>query len=437
MDINSLKSHYDVVIIGGGMVGSSFALALANAIKNDGNDRDFSILVVEAFKAPTASSNLANEAEPTGKKLASTSDISDKNRSPSFDARCTALSQSSVNFFENLDIFSRIENQVCPIQSIQVSDRKRLGTATISSEEQKLPALGYVVENSALGKALQRQLNTDNNIDFLAPATTRELRPTQAGMDVTIDSEGSIKTLSSSLTVLADGGKSSLTSQLGISTAEHDYGQTAIISTVGFEKSHNSVAFERFTETGPLAVLPLLKHEGVNRGSLVWTVASDETADILSETETSLKDSLQQRFGHRLGKVTKLGQTFSFPLRLTVAREQIRPGLVLLGNSAHNIHPVAGQGFNLALRDCAGLATAISEAWQQNISPGDMKTLQGYMNAQEADQSRTISLTHHLTEGFSSKNPAMVSLRKLGLLGIDMIPTARQHFARQAMGIGD
>lgn len=423
MDILNLKPHYDVVIIGGGMVGASFALSLARSIERGGSGNEFSILVVEAFALP-ATSVAAGEREATA-------------AAPSFDARCTALSQSSVNFFRELALLPLIEDVLCPIQSIHVSDRNRLGSATISCEEQKLPALGYVVENSTLGKALQGQLAAAANIDFIAPATTARLQPTQAGMDVSIESAASSKTISSTLTVLADGGKSNLTAQLGIATSAHDYGQAAIISTVGFEKAHGNVAFERFTETGPLAVLPLLKHEGVNRGSLVWTVASDEAEGILTEAESSLIDSLQERFGHRLGKVQKLGKTTSFPLRLTVAKEQIRPGLALLGNSAHNLHPVAGQGFNLAIRDCLALVDAISASWQREVSPGSMQTLQSYVDSQENDQSRTISLTHHLTQGFSSQNPAMVTLRKLGLLGIDLIPTARAHFARRAMGIGD
>ncbi len=242
--------------------------------------------------------------------------------------------------------------------------------------------------------------------------------------------------VSASLVVLADGGRSPLTQQLGIESALTHYGQSAIIANIAFAQPHAHVAYERFTDTGPLAVLPLATQEQQPRGALVWTVGSDEAAAHMALTDAAFLETLQRRFGHRLGQLTRVGTRSVYPLTLSVAREQIRPGLVLLGNVAHTLHPVAGQGLNLALRDAAALAAILAQAAEEKEALGSMAVLQRYEQQQQQDQSATILFSHAMTQLFSSTHPVLVWARKFGLLSIDLLPPLKRTLARQAMGLG-
>ena len=237
--------------------------------------------------------------------------------------------------------------------------------------------------------------------------------------------------------MLADGGTSTLCEQLGISSSVNHYGQKAIISNIAFENPHANVAYERFTESGPLAVLPLATLNGEQRGALIWTVSETEADDVMALPEAGFVEKLQERFGHRLGVIHKVGSRVAYPLILSVAREQVRPGLVLLGNVAHTLHPVAGQGLNLALRDSQELAVLLGETHRLKKPLGSMAVLQRYVELQQRDQDATITFSHYMTRLFSSTNPALVWARKFGLFSIDLIPAFKKTFARQAMGLAE
>lgn len=413
MRVSSLREYYDVVIVGGGLVGASFACALsAKASANP-----LRILVTEPVAALQAST--------------------------SFDSRSTALSYGSRCIYERLGLWQELGPLATPIKNIHVSDRGHFGAVRIDHANMGVEALGYVAENQHLGVVLTAALDRAPNIDFLCPAVIDELQPRPDGMGVRVQhgegtaSKTTTTEITAGLVVLADGGKSILSERLGISGSVTHYQQKAIIANIAFEKSHDNVAFERFTDRGPLAVLPLATQQGNHRGALIWTVEEHEADEILALPEPLFLQQLQERFGYRLGHIEKVGARVAYPLSLAVAREQVRPGLVLLGNVAHTLHPVAGQGLNLALRDAEVLAELLTAAHDEGLSPGAMTVLQRYVDAQRHDQDATIDFSHYMMRLFSNGNPALIWARKFGLFSIDLIPVMKKTFARQAMGLAE
>ena len=407
MQVQTTATQYDVVVVGGGLVGASFALNLSQQI----NDSAYSILVVEAV------------------------DSTDFDQQPSFDSRSTALSFGSRQIFETMKLWSAITPLVEPIIEIQVSDRGHFGRTTLSSAEQGVEALGYVIENRELGDVLGRAMQTSSGVSLLAAATITQIKPCRSGMELTVAREEQLTKLSAKLVVLADGGRSSICEGLGIDQTKTDYGQHAIITNVAFERPHSGVAFERFTESGPLAVLPLSDFQKSNRGSLVWTVSESSREELLSCHEETFRSMLTQYFGERLGRIMQVGKRAAYPLSLTLAKEQVRPGLVLLGNVAHTLHPVAGQGLNLALRDSAALVRQLVIAKEQQVGPGEVKSLQAYLESQNQDQFESVLFTDQTVKLFSNNQWGQSAIRKLGLLGLELMPSIRSRFARSAMGL--
>ena len=408
MQISNPDKFYDLVVVGAGMVGASFCCALENLLR----ENPISVLVIEAI-APN--NGLVKQS--------------------SFDARSTALSFGSRKIFEEFAVWQELGAAVSAIDEIQVSDRGRLGAVSLSAQEQKVDALGYVVENKRLGEVLNARLLGSDKINLLSPAAVSSIKATEGGMQLRLQHGDSDAIVDTSLVVLADGGKSPVCEQLGISQSIERYDQHALIANIVFEKPHNNIAYERFTDTGPLAILPLQAIDGTNRGSLVWTLSVEQAAEFREMNEEQLLSLLQERFGFKLGKITNIGERFVYPLSLSLAKEQVRPGLALLGNVAHTLHPVAGQGLNLALRDARVLVDVLGKAMQQEAALGDMSMLSEYVARQEADQALTTQFTHNITKLFSSNNDAKVWLRKFGLLAIELSPRVRHSLAERAMGL--
>ncbi|MGV3591962.1 MAG: FAD-dependent monooxygenase, partial [Gammaproteobacteria bacterium] len=312
-------THYDVVIVGAGMVGASLALALTH-----GERVPMRLLLVEA-------SALHSQSPP---------------EQPGFDARSTVLSAGTVEYFRELGLWETLGNDATAIERIHVSDQGRFGSVRLDAAEVQVPALGYVVENAALGRALNAALHAEQALELCAPVSVARLQPDVKGMRLQLacaaaSAEGAEggTSITASLVVLAEGGRSALPAQLGIVHRHQAYGQGAVIANVAFTQPHGHVAYERFTPKGPLALLPLQDRDGSHRAALVWTHPEAEAASIIALDEAAFLARLQQDFGGRVGSFTRVGKRALYPLALQTAEEQIRPGLVLLGNVAHTLHP--------------------------------------------------------------------------------------------------
>jgi len=389
-------SRVNLAIIGGGLVGASLALALQAGAKA----RGWKIALIEPF-APGDSYQ------------------------PSYDARSSALSFGARQIYQRLGVWQSISQRAEPIKQIHVSDRGRFSTARLSAMEEGVPALGYVVENAWLGQCLWQALDQEV-ISWRCPAEVTHLQPLEDGYRLTLGDETQ---LDCDLAVLADGGRSGLREQLGIGVRKRPYQQSALIANITTSEAHNGMAFERFTDEGPMALLPLPE----NRCALVWTRLGMDAQRLAELDERSFLAELQGVFGYRLGTLRQVGARHLYPLSLVEAEEQVRAHLVVLGNAAHSLHPIAGQGFNLSLRD----AQALAEALLASTAPlGDLGTLQAYQERQRLDQQLTVGFSDQVTRLFGNAQPLVALGRNIGLLGLDLLPPAKRWFARQAMGLG-
>lgn len=389
-------SRVQLAIIGGGLVGASLALALQAGAKA----RGWRILLVEPFAPGDA-------------------------WQPSYDARTSALSYGSRLIFERLGLWPALAERAEAITQIQVSDRGRFGATRLDAANEGVPALGYVLENAWMGHCLWRALDAEV-VEWRCPAQVTRMQTLDDGYRLTLDDNSE---LDCDLAVLADGGRSGLREQLGIGVRQTAYEQSALIANISPAEAHGGQAFERFTEQGPLALLPLPD----DRCALVWTRPPVDAERLQALSECAFLDELQQAFGYRLGRLHKAGTRHIYPLALVEAEEQVRPHLVLLGNAAHSLHPVAGQGFNLSLRDADMLAECLLGSTEKL---GDFAVLQRYLARQHQDQTLTVGFSDRVTRLFGRGESLLVAGRTLGLLGLDLLPPAKRWFARQAMGLG-
>lgn len=409
-----IKQQVDIAIVGGGMVGASLALLLSSL------NLGWNIQVIEAFPVKAAT---AEELQP------------------SFDARSTALSQSSREIFEILGLWHALSSELSFIDEVHVSDRGHIGSARLRADEQKLPALGYVIENQRLGSVLLAALQQAGDVNIVAPAKVTGVNPIQGGMQLSV-SAGDTKaelTVSTKLLVIADGAQSNTREMLGIDATTRDYGQVAVVANISLSQNHNGVAYERFTDSGPMALLPLPPVGDEARAALVWTLPPERAAEMVVVSEEVFLAELQDRFGYRMGKFQRVGVRHSYPIRLITSNEQVRSNLVVVGNAAHSLHPVAGQGFNLALRDVSVLVSELANVTESTSDNGpmlgDLSVLQNYLKQQQADQKQTILLSDLLPKVFGINAKPVALARNLGLLALDTVPLFRHQFARLGMGL--
>lgn len=390
-----------ISIVGGGMVGASLALAL----QSHAQQRGWQVQLIEAQPPDSADAQ------------------------PSYDARSTALSHGSRLLLERLGIWPALAQRAEPIEHIHVSDRGHPGVTRLSAQREGVPALGYVVENAVLGEVLLGALD-HSVVSWQAPARVTRIAAAEQGQLLTLQTAQGEAQQRADLVVIADGGRSGLLEQLGIHRQSRSYEQTAIIANITSANGHGGVAYERFTQSGPLALLPMSQ----KRSALVWTLPEDEAAAVAGLPDAAFLARLQEAFGFRMGALKKVGLRHSYPLSLIESEEQVRSGLVVLGNAAHSLHPIAGQGFNLSLRDAMALADCLLGAGPEQ-TPGDLTLLQRYLQGQQADQRQTIALSDWLTRLFSNQRPVLAAGRNLGLLGMDIVAPLKSVFARQAMGL--
>jgi 2-octaprenyl-6-methoxyphenol hydroxylase len=389
---------YDVAIVGGGMVGATLAVALAPL--------NLRVALIEA---------IPHNAAPQ----------------PSFDERTTALSNGSRRILETLGVWSALDALATPIAKIHVSDRGRFGFARIDAREQGLKAMGYVVANRALGSALWSRLSSQE-IKVFCPAEVSGLTANDAAVKIEIAEAGAKIAIDAKLIVAADGAQSVVRSALGVAAAVRDYGQTAVITTVLPQRFHDNVAYERFTPEGPLALLPL---DG-GRCTLVLTLSKDAAQSALAWSDQEFLAEVQRRFGFRLGRFLKVGRRVPYPLSLTQSDRTSAPRCVIIGNAAQGLHPVAGMGFNLGLRDVASLAELIAENQTTDADPGSAKLLSEYDAWRSADRGGVIAFTDGLVRMFSNPLSFVARVRNLGLLAFDLLPPAKSALSRLSTGGG-
>jgi 2-octaprenyl-6-methoxyphenol hydroxylase len=387
--------QHDILICGGGLVGASLALALSQL--------EFDVALAEAV--------------PFGKI-----------EQPSFDERTTAISNGTQRIFNALGVWPLIERFATPIKRIHISEKGRFGFARIEASEQGLSQLGYVVVNRVMGEALWRRLQAAKTTIY-APARVTALELIGDRQAVTLDSREST---SARLVIAADGARSVVREAVGVSAFTKDYRQTAVIANIACQKFHNHVAYERFTAEGPIAILPLTDA----RVGLVWVLATELANDILQLSDADFIERLQAAFGLRLGRFTQVGKRFSYPLSLTQSERHIADRLAIVGNAAQGLHPIAGQGFNLGLRDAACLAEVIADARHENskVDPGSDEVLRRYAEWRGEDRKGIVKLTDGLVRLFSVNAAPIRTLRNAGMLLFDLSPQAKNYLAQLSLG---
>jgi 2-octaprenyl-6-methoxyphenol hydroxylase len=397
----------DVLIVGGGLVGSALAAALAPL--------PLRTVLVEAH-------------DPA------------RLEQPSFDARVTALANGSARILRGLGLGEALDADAEPILSIHISERGRFGAARIRADEERVAALGYTIENRSLGRALWERLRAAPGCSILAPATLRGFTAQAGSVCADVDCGGRSLRVRAQLLVAADGARSRVRGLLGIEAREDRYAQKAVILNCATAVPHRGAAFERFTPDGPLAMLPLTSA----RMGVVWTLPAREADAIAALPDDAFRGALQRVFGQRLGRILRVGTRTVHALGRVRSDALGAPRVVLIGNAAVSLHPVAGQGFNLALRDVAALAELIAQeradrgSGEGRDARGDLGRLElqkRYEEWRAADQRKVAWFTHGLVDLFGRRGPGLGTARGLGLVAFDLLPGAKAALARHTMGI--
>ena len=387
------ETDYDIIIVGGGMVGASLAIALKSS--------SHKIALIEAFDFKT-------------------------NQQPSYDDRGIALSYGSQRIFNTMGLWQQLAPHTTAISDIHISDRGHFGATRLSAQKENVPALGQVVLARAMGKVLNQAMSENKTLDILCPNKVIALNKQPHHIALMLDDD---RTITSQLIVAADGANSTIRRLLDLSVTEQDYQQTAITANISTERPHNHRAFERFTEFGPIALLPMPD----NRCSLIWTVKTGDETAINELDDDAFLARLQTEFGYRLGKLTQVGRRSHYPLKLTQTDQPIQDRIVFVGNAAHNLHPIAGQGFNLGLRDVIALADVLIDEVQDCGAP---KHLHDYQQWQQRDQDHVIKATNLLVRLFSNDNSLIGHGRSVGLIALDLMPPVKHWLAKKSMGLG-
>lgn len=393
----AMPQQVDVAIVGGGLVGASLALALRGS--------GLSVAVIEAF-TPTAPEH------------------------PAYDDRTLVLNPVSCKILGRLGIADVLQQHAVPITSIHVSDRGRFGRVLLEAQQHGLEWFGRVIEAWRLGEALLGRVQSDAQLHWLSPWRLQGLDSQQDGLALSLSgADKQQQTVSTRLLVGADGADSKVRELLNLPVQRHNYGQTAIVCNATPSKAHSGRAFERFTDSGPLALLP----QAGQRVGVVCTVQNHQADDCLAQDDADFMADLQQRFGYRLGEFQRVGKRASYPLQLVRAQTNTAHRCVLIGNASHTIHPVSAQGFNLGLRDAAALAQHLPD----QPDPGAAETLNAYQRQRQPDQDDTIRYTDGLARLYSNASLSGSLLRSGGLLAHQFVPGLQRRLVLNAMGYRD
>ncbi len=410
--------HFDVVISGGGLSGALMALSLSALVNHQ--QSSLRIAIVEANPVLT---------DP----------------SKSFDDRVLALSHGSAEYLKSVGAWQYLQAHAEPINNIHISDRGHYGKARLYAEHHQVDALGYVAEMSFIGNALLKALAPKQNITWFAPDSISDIQWQSEQVNIELNSG---KQLSAALLLACDGAHSACRTFANIGSTSADYQQSALIANVGTAKHHQNIAYERFTETGPIAMLPLSTLTNSNaaqaskvsqdstsgRCSLVWTLTPELAEQMSNLADDEFAKQLENAFGHWLGNITQVGKRVVYPLKLLQAKEQVYHRMALIGNASHTIHPIAGQGFNLGLRDVSDMTQVIAQALANKHDIGAFQHLMAYAQARKQDQKHVITLTDSLVTLFSNELPPLVAGRNIGLKVLNYLPSLKNALVKKTMG---
>ncbi|WP_227526119.1 UbiH/UbiF/VisC/COQ6 family ubiquinone biosynthesis hydroxylase [Psychrobacter sp. FDAARGOS_221] len=406
-----------VLIVGGGHVGLSFALLLAN----------------QGIASTLLEKNTYPKISPKD----------DAQRTHYLDSRNTALSRRTVQIYQEIGLWDELQSHACRIDAVQISEQGSFGAAQLKKEEEKVESFGQVMENAWLGRKLLLAVQQNPLITLIDGASVTEVTQSDSSASIIYDIDAAKQqTLSADVVVACDGRDSTVRNLLNIGTKDYDYGQSAIVGVVQTDKPHEHVAIERFSPAGPLAVLPLTDADGDGnnpiqagyRRSVVWVCKSGEEQQYLDDDALFLA-TLQQAFGQRAGRFVKAGRRGAYPLTRVLAKQQVDGRVVIMGNAAHTLHPVAGQGFNLCMRDAHVLAKMLANQVLRGEDIGDAQMLKKYEQARQTDQKRVIRFCDAVVHGFTHPNPAVKLARNVALLAFDKLPHVKPLVATYAMGL--
>ncbi len=394
------SEDFDLIIVGAGMIGSALAVFLRNT--------NLKIALIESHEF-----NISSES--------------------SFDDRNLVLSQASKNIFQKQNLWENFHTDITPIRKIYISEENRFGNVFLDSKSLRLDALAYSLKAKDLGSLLHKELaNHHSRLNLICPATVCTVSQNAEQVEVELESSGKRHLIKSRLLILADGSNSQFREQIGFTITEKNYHQHAIVSNVQTELAHDFTAYERFSSSGPFALLP---RPTVNEFGMVFCVNSDEVEYYLNLPDEVFLKSASKRFGRRLGKFLRLGTRKAYPLKLLVSEQQYIQHVLLLGNSSHTIHPNAAQGFNLGLRDVAVLAEQLINAIENKQAINDIKLLDQYVNLRKKDQDSVIRFTDGLASLFYNENILKQSFRSLGMAAVEHVPVLKHSLMLRAMGL--
>ncbi|WP_031433916.1 2-octaprenyl-6-methoxyphenyl hydroxylase [Methylomarinum vadi] len=392
-----MQHDYDILIAGAGLAGNCLALAL--------KDSGLKVAIVETFSREQV------YVSPAGD-------------------RALALAAGTVHMLEALNVWQGVADRATAITDIHISDRGHFGKARLSAQRQGVDALGYVIRARDIEDHVAA-LVEQADIEQFRPARVAGLMSGLQSVNVSLKQDGHSVNLAAALLVGADGGNSSVRKLLDIPQQVTEYGQTALVTTVRSSLPHHNTAYERFTASGPLALLP----QADNLSAVVWTRKHEEAEALMAGGEAEFIEQLQDCFGYRLGELTLAAPRRAFPLSLIRAQTMVSGRTVIIGNAVHQLHPVAGQGFNLGLRDVVQLAEMVLDRWEQGLDIGGSDLLGRYAELRQQDHDHTIAFTDNVVKIFSSDWLALAALRNSALTVLDHIPFAKTLLARHAMGL--
>ncbi|MCY4611456.1 MAG: FAD-dependent monooxygenase [Gammaproteobacteria bacterium] len=392
--MNRTETNQDLIIAGGGLAGLVQAVLLGSS--------GWRIMVLERGDGLSALS----------------------------DPRSLALSESTRSILDEIGAWDSLRPECAEVTRIDVSQRGAFGSTRLHAEDEQLPALGYVVPAGILAKILRETVDDLPNCTFMTQTSVEEVEPQGAGIALKIQQDDTPQTVCGRLLIAADGARSALRDALGLHAEEVDYDQSAVVAEVEMDRAAEGWAYERFTRTGPLALLP---HPS-GRRALVWALSRKTAREARTWPDSKFCRELQQALGSRAGQVINAEPRNFYDLTFRRVQQRIGTRCVLIGDAAYSFHPVAAQGFNLVVRDAAWLAQVLGDAKQKEADPGAPQLLEEYAQVRDTDARRVAGFTDLLARGFVMQNPLIRGLRAASLFALEGMPQCRTRLVRFGMG---